>query len=624
MNESQATRAELESVQRLMVAQQPAEALEHCQRLAQKFPEDVNVQGMLASIYAALGKGAEAHSILQGVIQRAPDYYRAHEDLGLLLLKAGKAGAASAALQRATELNPDDLRTRLGLARALLADRKFEEAGVQCRFITDVAPGVTEAYFLLGCSSRAIGDLITARQAFSQVLSRVPDHQGTHLELAATLEELDDLQGAIEHYRKVAAVEPDDAEVQRRLAQLLAATGDSAVAAEHYRRVLQRHPTDITALLGVGHMAKTLGNPEEAIAAYQQAMDVHPDNGDVYQSLANMKNYVLSDEHIARMQASLEEADSIGPSQISMCFALGKAWDDRQQYEKAWDSYSQGNSARRSAHAYDTANMTSTVDRLIDVFTPKFFAARVVEPKEAAPPLFIVGMPRAGSTLVEQILSSHSQVEATRELPIIPRLCRSLRSNTDPERRYPELVSELNAADIDELAAAYLNSAAVHRHQQARYFIDKMPGNFMHVGMIHLLFPGARIIDVQRDAMDVCVANLRHHFSRGQDFAYGEADVAHYYLQYRRMMAHWDSTLPGRVTQVQYEDLVAGGSDAIDALLDAIGLPLESACHRFYEQQRPIHTASSEQVRQPVYSSAVGYWKNYEPSLSVLKAHLFP
>jgi tetratricopeptide (TPR) repeat protein len=391
-----------------------------------------------------------------------------------------------------------------------------------------------------------------------------------------------------------------------------------------YHRCLELEPNHSGALLGLGHMLKALGNQQESIAAYLRCLELNPNRGEVYYSLANLKTYQFNDDQILDMEARLTTEVVSGSSEVNFLFALAKAHEDRQDYSGAWRYYEEGNEKQRMRVNYDPVHTVTTNDNLLDFFTPEFFERTRNLGNPDTSPIFVLGMPRSGSTLVEQIIASHSQVEGTGELPYIGKLSKSLNCNRANSMEYPEALSELGARHFSQLGEQYLNMAKMHRVEGSPYFIDKMPNNFPRVGFIHAILPNAKIIDARRNPMDACVGNLKQLYARGQNFSYDQSDVGKYYLQYLRMMDHWDRVLPGRVLHLQYEDTVNDLENQVKRILAYLELPWEDSCINFHETDRAVRSASSEQVRQAIYTSGIGFWKNFEPKLEELKGILGP
>jgi tetratricopeptide (TPR) repeat protein len=362
-------------------------------------------------------------------------------------------------------------------------------------------------------------------------------------------------------------------------------------------------------------MLKTIGRQAEGIAAYREALALRPTLGEAWWSLANLKTVRFTEDDIAAMLAALDRDELDVEDQFHLDFALGKAMHDAGRADEAFAHYAQGSALRRDRHPYRAAETTRMVDRSIAGFTSTLLA----NPGgcAAADPIFIVGMPRAGSTLVEQILASHPQVEGTTELPDLPAVARA-------RKNYPQSAIELA---VDERRAAgedYLRRASVQRRTERPHFVDKLPNNWMFVPFIHWVLPNARIIDARRHPLGCCLSNFRQHFARGQDFTYDLDDLGRYYADYVRLMAHVDAALPGRVHRVIYERMVDDTETEVRALLDYCGLPFDPACLAFHETERAVRTASSEQVRRPIYRDATDEWRRYEAHLEPLKRALGP
>lgn len=378
--------------------------------------------------------------------------------------------------------------------------------------------------------------------------------------------------------------------------------------------------------MSYGHALKTAGRQDDSVAAYRRAISLSPDLGEAWWSLANLKTYRFTAEDITAMTRQLERTDLAADDRFHFDFAMGKALEDRSEFAASFAHYEAGNRLRRQGLPYDADEQQAHIDRSIALFTRDFFGERVDNGCAAPDPIFIVGLPRAGSTLLEQILSSHSQVEGTMELPDIGMLARELsgRKKRSETSQYPEVLAELTADDCRELGERYLAQTRIQRKSDAPFFIDKMPNNFAHVGLIHLILPRARIIDARRHPLGCCFSAYKQHFARGQAFTYDLGDLGRYYAGYVALMGHIDSVLPGRVHRVFYEHMVADTDLEVRRLLAYCGLPFEEACLRFWETGRAVRTASSEQVRRPIYRDGVDQWRHYEPWLEPLRRALGP
>jgi tetratricopeptide (TPR) repeat protein len=433
------------------------------------------------------------------------------------------------------------------------------------------------------------------------------------------------LDEALAETERLLIAEPNNPNYRLLKGSFLVRKGDHDPALKLYEEFLKTYPRQSGAHMNYGHTLKTVGRLVESVSEYRKAIELRPQTGEAYFSLANLKTFRFSDDDIAAMQAQIDEEGGDPDDQSHLLFALGKAMEDRKCYDESFDYYARGNAIRSKRHRYDTKiNVFDTV-RQIKTLDAAFFEKRKGWGSDAPDPIFIVGLPRAGSTLLEQILASHSQVEGTSELPDIIAISRRLgnKSRKNPASDYPEVLTTLTADAARSLGDGYIGSTRVQRHDLP-FFIDKMPNNFKHIGLIHLILPKAKIIDARRHPMAAGFSCFKQLFAQGQNFTYKLDDVAHYYRDYVTLMDHWDEVLPNRIHRVQYEDMVADSENQIRQLLDFCGLEFEEQCLRFYETERAIRTPSAEQVRQPVYKEGLDQWRNYESHLDPLKKALGP
>ena len=420
--------------------------------------------------------------------------------------------------------------------------------------------------------------------------------------------------------------QPENAAHQNLKAAALGRIGGFEEAIGIYEAVLARFPDQPKIWMSYGHVLKTVGRQDDGIAAYRRALAVAPTLGEVWWSLANLKTVRLGRADIAAMTAALDSPNLSREDLFHLHFALGKAHDDSGDAGLAFTHFAEGNRLRRELIGYDPDDISRDVDRAVALFTPAFFAARDGRGCPAPDPIFILGMPRSGSTLLEQILASHAEIEGTMELPDLPALVKRLggRSRRSDEGAYPEMLAALDSEALSALGEEYLERAQVHRRTDRPFFIDKLPNNWAHIGLIHLILPNARIIDARRHPLDCCFSNFRQHYARGQGFSYSLEEMGRYYADYVRLMAHFDRVLPGRVHRVIHERLIEDPEPEIRALLDALAVPFDPACLAFHENRRAVRTASSEQVRRPINREGVGQWRPYEAQLAPLKEALGP
>jgi len=453
-----------------------------------------------------------------------------------------------------------------------------------------------------------------AENLLRRAVELAPDWAAAKANLALVLGRMGRPGEAMELLDDIFALEPDDLGHWNLKAATLGRLGDFDQAIDLYEKVLAKSTNQPRILLSYGHLLKTVGRQADGLAAYRQAIALKPTLGEAWWSLANLKTVKFTDQDVAAMEAALQRDDLDEDDRLHLEFAIGKAMHDAGRPQEAFSHYASGNAMRLKQQPYKPGKFSHSVGRCIELFTPGAFAERPGG-CEASDPIFIVGMPRAGSTLVEQILSSHSQVEGTSELSDIPALASRI-------GRYPAAVLDLSEDQRRELGAEYLKRTAVQRRTDRPLFIDKLPNNWLYVPFIQLILPNARIIDARRHPLACCFSNFRQHFARGQAFTYDLEHVGRYYADYVRLMAHIDTVLPGRVHRVIYEQLVEDTETQVRSLLEHCGLEFEAACLEFYKTDRAVRTASSEQVRRPIYRDATEEWRAYEPYLGPLKAAL--
>jgi tetratricopeptide (TPR) repeat protein len=457
------------------------------------------------------------------------------------------------------------------------------------------------------------------------VLLLAPDHHAARYEYALALLKRHKHVRAREEMEKLLKTDPDNRFYRTTHATVCTGFGDYAQALPLYREILAETPNDPELHLSIAHALKTLGRTQEAIESYRAAAAVRPHYGEAYWSLANLKTYRFTDAEIARMRTAEGAANIPQVDRYHMCFALGKALEDRGEYAESFAFYERGNALKKTECRYRPEPLERNARLQASLCTREFFAARQGVGCPDSSPILIVGLPRSGSTLIEQILSSHSRVEGTMELADIARLVQDLRGReeTDSTPRYPGVLAELAAEDFSRLGERYLSDTRVYRKGKP-FFIDKMPNNFRHLGLIHLMLPNAKIIDARRDPIACCFSNYKQLFASGQQFTYSFEDIARYYRMYVELMAHWDDALPGRILRIQHEGVVDDLEGNVRRILEFCELEFEPGCVEFYKTERTVHSASSEQVRRPIYREGIDQWRNYEGWLGPLKEALGP
>jgi tetratricopeptide (TPR) repeat protein len=539
---------------------------------------------------------------------------------GLYRMTGQAANAAEAAAHVATlkKLPPEVV-----TATALFSDGELTAAEHLIRAFLLKHGHHIEAMRLLARIGIERDVLDDAQLLLEAVLDLAPDYHPARFDYAQVLVKRHMYQRAQQEAAKLLAADRSDRNYRTLYAMTFVGLGQHEHAVELYRELLAGAAQPAELHLSIAHSLKTLGRREDAIAAYRAAAAARPAYGDAYWSLANLKTYRFEERELEQMHLAEAAASTPVADRYHLCFALGKALEDRQQYADSFEYYDRGNAVRRSESRYRPEVFELNTRRQIEVCTPELFARNAGSGASAPDPIFIVGLPRSGSTLIEQILASHSAVEGTQELADVPRIVVDLQGRDwDPHNpRYPAALAGMSAGDFRRLGEKYLSDTRVYRSGKAR-FIDKMPNNFRHLGLIHLMLPNARIIDARREPMACCFGNLKQLFATGQEFAYSIEDIARYYRTYLELMRHWDSVLPGRVLRVQHEDLVDDLEGNVRRLLAYCGLEFETACVEFHKTERSVRTASSEQVRQPIYREGLDQWRHYEPWLGTLRAAL--
>ena len=499
----------------------------------------------------------------------------------------------------------------------------FGKAEPLCRAVLKRDPLDVNAMRLLAEIGMEVGRLEDAEALLVRALELAPDFRLARGSYANVLARRGKFEAALTELNALLAAEPDQPGYLILKANTLVRIGDHETAIAIYREVLARIPATAGVQMSLGHSLKTVGHQDQAIAAYTAARLLRDDLGDAYWSLANLKTFRFSDDDLDTMRAVAGRETTGREDYFHLAFALGKALEDRGEFEESFTWYRRGNAIKRRLVTYSADENHSDMTRISAYFSTEVFETRRNAGCPNRAPIFIVGLPRAGSTLLEQILASHSAVEGTQELPDIISIARRIadKKRSDDPSSYPGGLTRLSDADLTALGEEYIERTRIHR-TGAPFFIDKMPNNFAHIGLIRLILPNATIIDARRHPVACCFSGYKQLFAKGQNFTYNLTDIGRYYADYVGLMRHWQEVLPGHVLRVQYEDMVADTEAQVRRLLDHCGLPFEDNCLRFYENRRAVKTASSEQVRQPIFTSGLDQWENFEPWLSPLKAAL--
>lgn len=623
--------------------------IEACEKALDIDPGDARFKFMQGAALRRSGELKKAEPLLRAAVESVPTLAAAHLELGLNLLAQGRLTAARQSLETSVSIDAslkpawvalcsicstegdhpaaaEAYRRSLGTTEQDPALQKAFElyskgrVGVAegiCREYLRQRPMDVDAIRLLAQIGIDLGVVDEAIKLLDRCLELAPDFQFARSNYVTALGRQQRFDKALEEMERLEKADPDNIAYMSQSAALLSMASQFDKAHVKFREVIERAPGNPRILTNFGHSLRYGGKGDEAIDTYLQAIAADPETGEAWWSLANLKTFRFSDEQVAKMQERLAGIKSDGPDKFHLAFALGKALEDTSEFDASFAAYETGNEIKCRFSAYDRDDTSARVTASITQTSADQFNGTGHQSDE---PIFIVGLPRAGSTLLEQILASHSQVEATSELPFIGQIATDVsgrRKRTD-EIIYPGNIEEITEEQREAFGQQYLARARVYRQGKPR-FIDKLPNNFMHVALIKRILPNATIIDARREPMAACFANLKQLFAQGQEFTYSQEDIATYYADYIRLMDHWHAILPGQILTVQYEDVVEDLEAQVRRLLDHCGLEFEESCVRYYEKDRAVRTASSEQVRQPIYKDAMKQWQNYAAHLGPVR-----
>src|SRR5665213_607643 len=649
--------AEVRRIRELLERNQFGEALAAAEALAVRLPQNRDVLYMIAVSQRYLQRIPEALATLERLEFHHPAFSRSFQERGHCYVALRDAPQAIEAYLRAVNLNPalpPSWRALQTLYRMTGDPVNAETAAEHVATLAQLPPEVitatgmfsdgelapaesvirayllkhgnqVEAMRLLARIGLARDVLDDAELLLEAVMALAPNYRAARHDYATALLRRHKHARAVEELEELLRLDPGNRVFRITYASAIVGLGDHERALTLYRDLLVDAPRAADIHLSVAHSLKTLGRPEEAIDAYHAAAAARPSYGDAWWSLANLKTYRFSDEEVAHMRAA-EAADATAlVDRYHLCFALGKALEDRSAYAESFHYYERGNALKKSESHYRPEPVERNTRLQKTVCTREFFAARQGVGSPDPSPIFIVGLPRSGSTLLEQVLASHSQVEGTMELAHIPRTVHELqgREAGDDPPHYPAALADLTADDFRRLGDKYIGDTRIYRTDKP-FFIDKMPNNFRHIGLIHLILPRAKVIDARRSPMACCFSNFKQLFASGQEFTYGLEDIGRYYRTYLELMAHWDAVLPGRVLRIEHEAVVDDLEGNVRRILDYCGLAFEPQCLQFHKTERSVRTASSEQVRQPINREGLDQWRHFEPWLGPLKAALAP
>lgn len=623
-----------------------------CKELLRLNANEVNTLRLYGQIQVQRKHNDEAEKSFLAALSVAPDYAHAHMDLGQLYLKSGLRQKAIDHLEQACKYDP-----RLHGARRILFEA-YEAAGFKDKAEVlsrtfaeraEIAELVKQAFeqhrqkssdFELSCQQILLQDpgniavlslladyTVSERQArraealFQQVLQRMPDNWRAWNGLGRAQIIQDNAEAAHESFNRSLEIKPEATETKVLKADAYSRQYHYEQAIALLEQALADNPDHNPALSQLGLALKTIGEQQRAIEVLRRCIANDELYGEAYWTLSDMKTFKFDDQEVVNMERILADDQLNDARQVQFGYALGKALEHRQDYQRAFSCYSDANRVQKRLLDYHPQSNQQITDELIKDVTRNKLARLVRNPRDEVTPIFVVGLPRSGSTLQEQILASHSQVEGTQELAYMPRLAKGMHLgvNALTENPFPQNMNELTAATIEVIATRYLAQAENHRVKKLPYFIDKLPNNFSHIGLILTCFPNAKIINTLRHPMDNCLGCFKQLWAMGQNFTYSLEDLGHYYNDYHRLMQHWHKEFPGKILDVQYESVVDDLESNVRRILDFCDLDFEQSCLNFHETKRAVKTSSSEQVRQPIYRSALAYWKNFEEELQPLR-----
>lgn len=654
---------DLPFIQKLMASQQFDQALDqllpfvgdHTDTSANDSPVNTEALYMAAVCHRYKKDYPQAQLLITRLITADPNNGRAHQEQGHLSLACNQPEQAVSAFVRASKINPaltaswqaqvnifssqgnqqaaEQAKAQLARLQAmpkyliavtdLIAQGKLIRAEELCRQFLKKNPRQCEGMRLLAEIGQQLGAMDEAEFLLETACAFEPSNTQIRIDYIGVLRKRQRFTQALDEARALLQQAPDNPQFQSIVAIELMQTGDYDEALGYFDKVLVRLPNDAITLTSKGHALKTQGHYQLAVDAYRAALAARPQHGEAYYSLANLKTYQFSEAEIDRMHQQESSSDHTLMERVYLYFALGKAYEDSGAFSQSFDYYRQGNDLKSRGRGYDAVKMTKELMAQRDVCTADVFAAHQDHGHRAADPIFILGLPRAGSTMLEQILSSHSQVDGTLELPNILSMAQKLRrqGGREGQEPYPEILAKLGAQELQKLGEQFITETQIHR-KGAAFFIDKMPNNFRHIGLIKLILPNAKIIDARRHPMACCFSAYKQLFAEGQEFSYSLNDIGQYYTDYVHLMNHWDEVLPGQVLRVHYEQVVEDLEGQVRRILDFCGLEFEESCLSFHETKRSVRTASSEQVRQPIYRAGLEQWRNYSTHLNELESQL--
>ena len=599
----------------------PQAALIPLDRAIKIAPDFAKAYEDIATAYFLMGDLEQSEKYLKKSLELDPKVFTAWKALGDILFDQGKKEEANKAYKEA--LKTDNRYEEMTKAMALISKGQSVEAESIYRGILAKDPKNVDALRLLALLASRNGAIDQAISMLLKCTELAPDYAMAWDNLGKMYRQKEDYFKSIKCLQKATELRPEWPQGWAGLGTVYTRASLHEEGIQAYLKSISLKDNQPRVHLSLGHVYKTIGLQEESIKSYKKTIELDPQNGEAYWSLANLKTYRFTNEEVSEMLQQLKNKDLPDREKVHFQFSLGKSYEDEKKFKRSFDFYLRGNNLNRGRNTYDPKAIEAMVEREIKFFNNEFFKKRETWGVTNNDPIFIVGLPRSGSTLIEQILASHSDVEGTMELPNMLNIARKLGNTSREGSNYPEILDSISKSESVELGEQYIKETQRLR-SKSPYFIDKMPNNFSHVGLINLILPNSKIIDARRNPMDTCFSCFKQLFARGQAFTYDLQEIGRYYVSYIRLMDHWQKVVPDKVYLVEYEKMISNQEEETKKLLKFCDLSFQENCLKFYENKRAVKTASSEQVRQPIYKRGINYWKNFEDSLVDLKVSLQP
>lgn len=593
-----------------------------CLKLLEVDPGNAEVMHFLGYVIAQQkGRHDLAVKYIQKSLSLKPDNAEAHNNLCLALQDSGRLDEAVISCRKALSIRPDFAEAYNNLGNALRKSGELDEAIVTYQKAISLNQGYAEAHNNLGITYQEAGRFDKAIDNSRKALSLKPGYIEAHINLGISFKKSGKLKESEASFRKALTVNPENEDTYNYLGNTLQELGKSSEAIANYKMALSINPDYAEAYANLATLLHELGQLDQAVANYKKALSIKPDYAYVYRQLSRTRKFTVDDDSIRKIKKLYEKKDLVDEDRMHLGFALGKISEDIKDYESSFNYIIEANKIKRGTYEYSTRADSDYFERVKQVFSPNFFASAATSGCIDETPIFILGMPRSGTTLVEQILSSHPEVYGAGELLFLADLMKDECSKT-AEKKFPECIAGLERGSLKILAEGYINELRKYS-RKTKYITDKMPYNFLRVGLIKLILPKAKIIHCTRDPMDNCYSIFKNFFTGSHNYAYRLDELGHYYKLYLSLMEHWEKILPGFMYNIKYEEVIADQLLQTKGLLEYCRLPWDDACLDFHKTERRVKTASNVQVRKPIYKDSVKLWKRYEKQLEPLRRAIY-